>query len=210
MYDIFKKAGFDRKDTDVFLKLLELGAQPVSIVAKACSMPRSSTYLILERLVAYGFVEQFQRVGMKYFKCISVDEIPAVLNRKIERIQTNIVEFESNLDELKRVENRLTVTPKVKIFEGFDQLDRVYEDVLREKEFFAIFNPALLAKYKIKYLSKVADEVKKNKSKAFELLVDSHEAKEYKKKYLRPVVLSFLKQTYYGPLHKKVYEILKA
>lgn len=183
MYDIFKKLQLDKKDAEVFMKLLELGAQPASTVAKACSLPRSSTYLILERLKSAGFVEQFQRAGVKYFKCIPLDDVPKVLNQKVQTIKTSIQDFKSQINDLKKLENRYTITPKIKIFEGKEQLYKVYEDLMREKEFSAIFNAELFIKIMPKYESKVTKAFKNNKSKVKELVVNNTKGKYYQNKY---------------------------
>ena len=50
MQEIFTRLGLSAKETQTFLKLLELGAQPVSVVAKHVGIPRSTMYFIVDQL----------------------------------------------------------------------------------------------------------------------------------------------------------------
>ncbi len=183
MKDLFRNLGLNDKQSDTFLKLLELGAQPASIIAKRLHMPRSSVYLVLDELKDFGLVEEFERAAIKYFKAISAGTISNILKvqeRKLEQTKDLLLEY---LPELEKLENRLSITPKVKFFEGKNAVAKVYEEVLQEKEFYAFFNPSLTKKYMPEYHFKIPETLKSTGGKAKELLVNCKEADEYKKLY---------------------------
>ena len=73
MQQLFACLGLSSKETQTFLKLLELGAQPVSVIAKHVGVPRSTMYFILERLRVIGLVEEFERSGIRYAKSVPVE-----------------------------------------------------------------------------------------------------------------------------------------
>lgn len=183
MKELFKNLGAGEKETQTFLRLLELGAQPVSIIARHIGVPRSSMYLILDNLKKLDLIEEFERFGIKYFKCIPAKNIAEVLHSRERKIGRTLEIFENYLPELETLENKLSITPKVKFFEGKDNVMKVYEAILKEDGFCAIFNPKIVKKIMPIYYYKVAETVKKYKLDVRELVVDCAEADWYKKTY---------------------------
>ncbi|MCF7830636.1 hypothetical protein K9M41_01390 [Candidatus Gracilibacteria bacterium] len=183
MEKVFKELGLNKKEINTFLRLLELGAQPVSVIARNVGLPRPSMYLVLEELKKIGLVEEFQRSGMKYVKCIPAKNLPGVLIAQEQKIQQTRELLEKNLPELEELENKLSITPKVKFFEGEEAVKKMYAEVLEEREFKSFFNPQLMKEMMSEYFYTIPEELKRNRGSAQELLVDCVEAQEYKKKY---------------------------
>lgn len=178
------------KEMSVFLKMLELGAQPVSVIAKQAGQPRSTMYLILERLKKAGLVEEFERAGIMYVRCIPVIDIPGIVKMKEAQVHEGLVEIQKALPKLEALENRLSITPKVRFFEGVDGVMKAYREMLNEKfekgdVLYAYFNPAFVKKMMPKYHFKIPETFKEKGIKAQELLADSADAREYKKMFLR-------------------------
>lgn len=182
MKQLFQSLGASEKESQTFLKLLELGAQPVSVIAKHMHVPRPTMYLILEGLKKLSLVEEFERNGMKYFKCISVNGINDVLKAREADVQQTMKIFKEKLPELSALENKLSVTPKVKFFEGEEAVMSMYESVLNEKNFYAFFNPGVENRVMKIYFDKVEKAIKKNKIKANEFVVDCKEGRKYFKR----------------------------
>jgi len=183
MEKIFQEFGLNKKEISTFLRLLELGAQPVSVIAKNVGIPRPSMYLILETLKKTGLVEEFQRGGMKYVKCIPVKNLPDVLKVQEQKIQQARELMEFKLPELEELENKLSITPKVKFFEGKGAVKKMYAGVLEENEFKSFFNPHLMKDMMLEYFYEIPEELRRNKGSAQEMLIDCKEAREYKDKY---------------------------
>lgn len=184
MINFFQSIGADEKETKAFLKMLELGAQPISVIARYIGVPRSTMYSILERLKKLGLIEEFEKSGMMYAKCIPVSEITDVLKTKKRQIEQSFLLLQENLPQLTALENRLSITPKIKFFEGKNEAMKVYEKVLKEKGFLAVLNPKIVKKLMPEYIYKVAEVLRQKNGKAKELLVDCKEAHEYKKRFL--------------------------
>ena len=179
MKELFKKLGASEKEAETFLKLLELGAQPASVIARHMHVPRSTMYLILDQLKKLGLVEEFERKGMKYFRCISVREIGDVLKLREDEIKRTQELLDANLADLQALENKLSITPKVKFFEGEEAVMSMYESVLNEKGFCAFFNPGVENRVMKIYFDKVEKAVRANKMKVREFVVDCKEGREY-------------------------------
>lgn len=180
---LFSNIGLNQKETQIWLKMLELGAQPVSVIARYVGAPRSSTYVILERLSKLNLVEQFDRNGVAYFKSISPRALTDVLQTRKQEIEDTIRILEEKLPQLESLENKLSITPRVRFFEGKQGASKMYEEVLKEKEFCAAFNPKLVKAAMPEYIYKVAEVLKKQNGRAKELLVDSPEAQAYQKRF---------------------------
>lgn len=163
--------------------MLELGAQPVSVIAKYVGVPRSSMYVIMERLKKLHLVEEFERTGITYTRAISVNSIPGILKARERQIEHTLEMLEAKLPELAALENKLSITPQVKFLEGREASMTMYEEILREKDLYAAFNPGLMKKSMPEYYHKVAETLMEKQGTAKELLVDSQEAKKYKQKF---------------------------
>lgn len=183
MKSLLKKLGTNEKEAQTFLKLLELGAQPVSVIAKQMGIPRSSMYSIIDRLKSLNLVEEFERTGIKYVKCIPVNNLIDILKSQEKNIQHTLEILEEKLPELKSLENRLSITPTVKFHEGKEAVAQMYEEILKEKEFYAAFNPKVVLEILPEYHYKIPEGLKQTEGKAKELVIDCKEGREYKKKF---------------------------
>jgi len=181
MKELFKNLGVNQKEMETFLKLLELGAQPVSVIARHMSVPRSSMYLILENLKKVGIVEEFDRAGMRYFKCIPVSAIADVLAAKESKIRQTMNILDKNLPQLKALENTFSITPKVKFFEGKEAVMKMYEGILKEKGFDAYFNPQVENPVMEIYFKKVEKVIKASRLNVRELVIDCPKGRRYAK-----------------------------
>ncbi len=183
MKNIFQSLGADEKETHVFLRMLELGAQPVSVMAKFVGVPRSSMYVILERLKRLNLLQEFERSGIKYVRCIPVNELEDLLKMKERSIQQSLHILQEKAEELKKAENRLSLTPKVKFYEGKKEVMKLYEQVLKEKRFYALFNPQKVKVMMPEYHDKIPETIKAGRLRTKEFVVYGPEAKAYKKRY---------------------------
>jgi sugar-specific transcriptional regulator TrmB len=183
MKTLFKRFGLNAKEIKTFLKMLELGAQPISVLARHVGTPRSTMYLIVEELKRTHLIEEFERAGIKYVKAIPVVRIADVLKvRKTEIDQTTQL-LEEKLPELEALENKLSITPKVKFYEGKEAVMKMYEAILKEKEFVAMFNPEFVKRVMPEYHFKIPEAIKQEKLTVRELLIDGPEACEYKNRF---------------------------
>ncbi len=183
MKALFDQLGLKPKERETFLRLLELGAQPVSIIAKHMTIPRPSMYLILDSLSKKGLVEEFDRDKVKYAKCIPVKNMASIIDARKKALDATANLLATKIPELESLENKLSITPKMRFLEGKEGVRRMYEQVLKEGEFWAFFNPDMVKKIMPEYHDKIPQSIRENSGKAREMLVDSPEAREYQKNY---------------------------
>ncbi len=183
MSDLFSRLGLNTKETDVFRKLLTLGAQPISVIAKHAGIPRSSMYFITDKLKSHHLIEEFERAGVRYVKCIAVEDIADVLKTQERNIRQTLLLLEEQLPELKALESTLSITPKVTFLEGKDSVLNMYQSLSHEKEFCTFFNPSVFGRIVPVALNIIPDILQEQGSRAKEILTDCKEAKDYRKKF---------------------------
>jgi len=74
------KIGFNKKETKVYLELLKIGPQPVSIIAKRLFYNRTSTYSILRGLEKKGVVSNYKNYNLKIFVASDPNALIAYLD----------------------------------------------------------------------------------------------------------------------------------
>ncbi len=184
MKKLFAKFGLNNKETDTFLKMLELGANPASTIAKNLDIPRPTVYLILEKLREKQLIEVFDKFGVKYFKAISPKDLFNILERQKSDIELTEQILSKKLEVLNKLENKLSITPKVKFYERSREVENLYANILKEKhEFCAIFHPYFVKKFMPKFHFVIPQTLKKNKIPAREMLINCDEAHEYLEKF---------------------------
>jgi sugar-specific transcriptional regulator TrmB len=183
MEKLFRNLGLEKKEMETFLHLLELGPQPVSVVAKQAGIPRTSMYEMLSRLKKSHLVEEFERKGMKYVRCIPVKSIGDVLRNREKQIQQTLTLLEDNMEQLEALESSGSITPKVRFFEGKEEVMRMYALIVREPKFCAFVNLESVKECMPEYHDLIPEMLRDAGGTARELAVDSPEARSYKKKY---------------------------
>lgn len=180
-YQLFTRIGLNEKERKTFLHLLELGAQPISVIAKHVGIPRTTMYVVIESLRKHQLVELFERSGVKYVKCIPASAIPNVLKNRVRQIEQTISIVEETLPNLQALENKLSITPKVKFFEGKDEVKEMYEKILTEKSFCAFVDLASVKKNVPEFHEEIPKMIRGKGGTARELAVYSQEAMRYQK-----------------------------
>lgn len=117
------KLGFNQKEQEVYFALLQLEKATANEIARKSKVKRPTTYDILYRLVAEGFVaEVTENDKMKF-----VARPPANL---LEILENRKRELQADLPELLSIYNTQAKKPKVAYFEGLGGIIQLYEDTL--------------------------------------------------------------------------------
>lgn len=183
MQSLCKRLGLDAKETQVFLTLMQLGAQPVSIIAKQTGLPRTSLYYLLDHLKQLRLIDEFERKGMKYVKCIPAKDIQDVLRSRERDIELTMTLLEEKLPELQALESTLSITPTVKFYEGKEEVKSMYSQIVQESSFCAFVDLAAVKDVMPEYYDEIPKMIKQKGGMARELAVVSDESLEYMNKY---------------------------
>ena len=133
---ILKSFQLTEKEVHVFLKVLSLGSQPASSIARVTELPRNTVRSILDNLVKRGLLVKSRRANTQYYAVESKESLVRSLRARQVRTQE---ELDRQIDLLERYGDELTnrhwatSRPKVTFYEGLAGLEKVYEDTLTAK-----------------------------------------------------------------------------
>ena len=127
IFSVLTKLGLTRKEVAVYIATLELGIAPVSQIATKAKLKRPSVHEIVKQLCNKGLLERFIKKSIRHFSAIS----PRMLHEKLSQNMTN---FERMLPQLIAVDNGPKNKPQVTFYEGKEELEKLYLDVLECKE----------------------------------------------------------------------------
>ena len=121
--EILEKIGLSKKESTVYLTLLESGPLTIAGVAEHTGFHRPALYVLLPRLEGRGLVGKTHKNKRTFF----VAESPEKLGTLVGEISDS---FAGILPELKRAYTTKAKKPLVKFLAGRKGIVSVYEDVL--------------------------------------------------------------------------------
>lgn len=134
--NILRSFQLNEKEIKVFEKVLEVGSQPASRIAKICEMPRNTIRSILDGLVKKGLMVKATRANTQYYATEKKDNLIRLLKHRKVRLES---EIEGQIDLLEKYGEELsarhwaTTRPRITFYEGTAGLEKVYEDTLTAK-----------------------------------------------------------------------------
>ena len=92
---ILKELGLHEHEAMVYLRLLKLGSTSASIIAKDCSLKRTTIYPILKELARKGFVSIFYKSGKRLYRAQQPQKISRYFEKRIENFNAIIPALKS-------------------------------------------------------------------------------------------------------------------
>lgn len=133
---VLEELGLTDKEPDVYLELIKISsAQPASIIAQRLKLNRTTVYKTLIKLSRLGLVTKTMRHGITCFLAEDPDKnLESLLMKKQNKLEYVTKLFTEALPEIKNMQKEELLTPKMRYYEGFEGVKRVYEDTLVEGE----------------------------------------------------------------------------
>lgn len=129
-----EKLGLSRKESKVYLSLLELGPSPVNEIAKKSEVNRSTAYVLLDSLTKHGLVSISERKGIKLYNPAPPERLIQFLEESVKKYTELIGMAHTVLPELKAMYVGVGPKPRVQFFEGLEGIKTAYEDTMTAKE----------------------------------------------------------------------------
>jgi sugar-specific transcriptional regulator TrmB len=153
LHNELKQIGLNKSEITVYLYLLEEGLSSPPHIAKGTGIARTNCYNILLILKEKGLVEEHQAGKRKAY--ISSD--PEALLRTLEKKKEAV---ERLLPDLRGLYTLQKNKPKIRFYEGWEQVKEIYLQTLNAKEIFAIGSTKHLHLVDEKFLQKFFTEIK--------------------------------------------------
>lgn len=178
--DTLRNLGLSQKEASVYLALIELGEATALEIAKRSGVKRPTCYVILQELQGKGFVSRIFAAKKTLFSA----QHPRKLVTEAELRLTELKEAMPQLESLLHNEED---RPRVKMYEGKEELDRAYDEWFVAKgEILYMGTLKLSMEVFPKTFRKAGYAPLSEDFKVRELLDESEETREYAKKVEGP------------------------
>lgn len=139
---ILKKLGLSDKEINIYLKLLESGANSVRSLAKLTGLNRGTIYDILKNLQKLGLASYYQHDTKQKFVAEDADKLLKLVTDQEEKLKRAKNKLNELIPELKSLQNNSGLKPTTKLYEGKNGIRFILEDVIhtisqeKNKEYF--------------------------------------------------------------------------
>ncbi len=121
---IIEKTGLSKKQTDLYLALLELGEASITEIARTATMKRPTTYLIIEELELLGLASSIKKGKKKLYT-------PAHPRRLSELTKFRMDQVSDAMPELLARYKSESTKPQVQMYEGLEGVRKAYREAFR-------------------------------------------------------------------------------
>jgi sugar-specific transcriptional regulator TrmB len=183
---IFKELGLREEEIKFYLASLELGKTTIAEVSKKISVPRSTSYLLLESLKNKGLIIESPVGRKRTIVALNPHELVRVFEEKGEKLAQAKSGFTKLLPELLSITNSLSNKPRVRFYEGKEGIKTIYEETLAYPEIWVHCTTQEAMEYMSGYLENYCQRVIKKGIKTKEIVSDSPDDLEYQQEYSTP------------------------
>lgn len=148
-----KRAGLSKSEIKIYLYILENGVSSPPQIAKTTGIARTNSYHILQTLKEKELIE----VQTKGKRLVFIATDPSAIVRNIEdrRVAMEII-----LPDLRALYTTQKNKPKIKFYEGFEQVREIYNQTLEAEETFGIASTSVLDSHGEDFISDYAKKMK--------------------------------------------------
>jgi sugar-specific transcriptional regulator TrmB len=158
--------GLHKTESAVYLYILENGLSSPPQIAKGAGLQRTNCYHILLSLKEKGLIEIQEKGKRQAYLASDPEALVRALDKKREAA-TNL------LPDLRALYTTQKNKPKIRFYEGLDQVKEIYWQSLQSKEIFAIGSTKQLTDLDESFLQKYFFEIKKREIFFHDLLSES-------------------------------------
>ncbi|MFH1284380.1 MAG: helix-turn-helix domain-containing protein [Candidatus Peregrinibacteria bacterium] len=126
-----QEIGFNGSESRVYMELLRIGPQAVSIISMRLNMNRTTTYSVLKSLEHKGVVASYKNGNMKYFAANDPNSLIGYIDMQCRTFDYHRSELLSEIPRFRDTFKGYAIKkPVVSYFEGVEGVKRVMNDVV--------------------------------------------------------------------------------
>jgi len=149
LVESLEKIGLTDKQAKVYLAALELGSATIQELARKSGVKRPSIYNFLDEMINKGFLTMTEIKGKTH---ISPEKPESIIEK--QKRQANMMN--NLLPDLLGIYNSPAEKPKIKFYEGFEGIKKVYDNIITDNQPIYAFGD-----YEILLSSELSDHMKK-------------------------------------------------
>ena len=132
--NLLQQLGLSEKESALYLTALDSGVVSITQLAKKSGLKRPTCYLVIEELVKKHLLTKTPKGKRMCYKA----ENPLILSQQIEKTQETLnMLLPSLLSSFQKYSHQ----PKIRFYEGKQQISKMSEEVYHAKEIWAMFSP---------------------------------------------------------------------
>lgn len=136
--DILIKNGFNKKEAQIYLCVLQCGEIPISRLVSKTGIKRSTIYLNMENLEQQKVLSLNKKRGIQYVSAIKaeilIEKFQKKATQEIQDLKTKLEETEKYLPEFKNLEYTSPIKPRIKFFDGKEGIKQILREFSKSKE----------------------------------------------------------------------------
>lgn len=125
--------GLNHEESDIYLALLSNGAMLPQHLAQKTGIKRTTLYSLFPNLLQGGIITEVKQGKRRLFAPVSPEEL-------FERYEKKYKELKQNLAELATLFRMQGLKPKIQMFEGAENIKKLYMDTLNFKGEIQVYN----------------------------------------------------------------------
>ena len=144
LYETLIQIGFTEKESEIYLELLKLGPQAVSVIARKVEINRTTVYSVLRTLQAKGVVSSFVKNRVRVFVANDPNMLVAYFDSKCRNFESRREDLLSKLVAFRtEMGNEYDLNrPVVGYFDGIVAMKGAFSNLMEAGEFlFAYIDP---------------------------------------------------------------------
>ncbi len=182
--NLLKELGFDERQAEVYLEVMQSGKiSPSEIAKKHRDIPRSSVYDILSSLQNQGFVTTVQESGKLLFQTQGIEHVIDVLEDEKRTVEEKQRKLRTAADAFAQIQSGSAYQPAVRHFEGKNGLVAMQREIANVRTaLYTIVDMTAVAKtFPRTIFQDNLKDLYLNKIEKHDLMVRSPEAETYLK-----------------------------
>ena len=145
---LLEDLGLEPEESAIYLALLDHGAMLPQHIARATGIKRTTLYSLFPDMIKSGLIIEVVQGKRRLLAPVSPDEL-------FKRYENKYRELKQNMDELASLYRMQGLKPKIQIFEGTDQIKKLYLDTLETSGEILVYNS--ITKYRPDMLAWILD-----------------------------------------------------
>ena len=141
----FRSMGWSTEEAKIYLVLLEIGAQPASVVASKLNRNRITVFHAMKRMVKKGILSEFPKKHGTSFAALSPDDLArefvSFRDEETRRLTQRAELMQDLLPSLYSKVRTQAFTPVVQVLQGDEALRQIYARSLEATRMYAYYRP---------------------------------------------------------------------
>lgn len=155
--------GLSEEEISVYISALSSGSITVLELARITKIPRTTVYLLIDSLTEKGLLHLTADCKKKFYVPASPSELIIMATKKREQLEKSIASLDRELPQLQALYNVSHQKPKIRYYEGVEEVKKIYEDSLSaEKIYFQHMSEkgrGLMGEYGEKYWARLMQKM---------------------------------------------------